>query len=471
MITLLLLPALGALALFAIPRRLAWFGSLTLAAATLLAAATVPVDAVERYRWLPSLGAQLLFVNDGISYLLIVLTALMTLLGLLASPAQPRLFHAMLLLLSAGCHGVFLSRDLLVFFICFEAVLIPMYFLIGIYGAEDRRRAALKFFLFTLAGSIALLLGILTLYFEHARHTGLFTFEFAPLLATPLPLSLERIVFWAFFLGFAIKIPMFPFHSWLPDAHTQAPTAASVLLAAVLLKMGTYGFVRFSLPLLPRASLDSSLLLALSVFAILYGGWLCLAQTDWKRLIAYSSISHLGFCTLGIFSLNAPGLTGALLQQINHGISTGLLFLLMGFAYDRRHTRLIADYGGLSKSMPGFAAVFMVALLGSIGLPLLNGFTGEFTILRGAFAAQPLAAALALIGIILAAGYMLSLYRHTMLGAVRHPVNLTLPDLNPREWLIVTPLLVWSVAIGIYPAPYFALLSRPVEQILERLHP
>jgi NADH-quinone oxidoreductase subunit M len=471
MITLLLLPLLGALLVLASPRKLAWWCSLALSIAALWRAATLPLDTVERFRWLPSLGAQILLVNDGISYLLILLTALMTLLGLLASPGQPRLFYSMLLLLSAGCHGVFLSHDLLVFFICFEAVLIPMYFLIGIYGAEDRRRAAFKFFLYTVAGSVALLLGILTLYFEHARQTGLFTFELSPLLATHLPLGLERLVFWAFFLGFAIKIPMFPFHTWLPDAHTQAPTAGSVMLAAVLLKMGTYGFVRFSLPLLPRASLDSTFLIALSVFAILYGGWICLAQTDWKRLIAYSSVSHLGFCTLGIFSLNAPGLTGALLQQINHGISTGLLFLLMGFVYDRRHTRLISDYGGLSKSMPGYAAVFMVALLGSIGLPLLNGFTGEFTILRGAFAAQPLAAAFALIGIILAAAYMLSLYRHTMLGAVRHPVNLSLPDLHPREWIIVTPLLLWSVAIGIYPAPYFALLSRPVEQILERLHP
>lgn len=471
MMTLLWLPVLGALLLLVMPRKLAWPAALAVALATLGMAAGLPVTATERYSWIPTIGAQVLLVNDGISYLLVLLTALMTLLGLAASPGQPRLFYAMLLGLSAGCYGVFLAQDLLVFFLCFEAVLIPMYFLIGLYGAEDRRRAAFKFFLYTVVGSVALLLGILTLYFQHAAQTGVYTFELTPLLSTRLPLATERLVFWAFFLGFAIKIPMFPFHTWLPDAHTQAPTAGSVMLAAVLLKMGTYGFVRFSLPLLPQASLDSSVLMGLSVFAILYGGWVCLAQTDWKRLVAYSSVSHMGFCTLGIFSLNAPGLEGAMLQQINHGVSTGLLFLLVGFAYDRRHTRVIADYGGLAKSMPGFAAVFMVALLGSIGLPLLNGFVGEFTILRGAFAARPLAAGFALIGIILAAGYMLSLYRHTMLGAVRHAENASLPDLSPREWLIVTPLLVLTVAIGLYPAPCFALLGGPVEQILERLHP
>jgi NADH-quinone oxidoreductase subunit M len=263
---------------------------------------------------------------------------------------------------------------------------------------------------------------------------------------------------------------MFPFHTWLPDAHTQAPTAGSVMLAAVMLKMGTYGFLRFSLPLLPKASVDAQILAGLSIVAILYGGWICLAQTDWKRLIAYSSVSHLGFCTLGIFTLNSTGISGSIIQQLNHGISTGLLFLLVGFAYDRRHTRIIKDYGGLAKGMPGFAAVFMIALLSSIGLPLLNGFVGEFTILRGAYLAQPWWAATAVIGIILAAAYMLSLYRHTMLGPVTNEANANLPDLGPREWLIAAPLIAWSIWIGVKPAYYFQIIAQPVEQIVERLH-
>lgn len=468
---LLGLPLLGALLLLIAPKRLAWATAILAAAATLLQALALTTPQTVRHNWIPSIGAQFLLHLDGISYLLVILTALMTLLGILASPHMPRAFYAMLLLLAAGCHGVFLAQDLLLFFICFEAVLIPMYFLISIYGSEDRQRAALKFILYTVAGSVALLIGFLTLYWAHAAQTGIYTFDLTPLLATKLDPTTERLVFWALFLGFAIKIPMFPFHTWLPDAHTQAPTAGSVMLAAVMLKMGTYGFLRFSLPLLPNATRDAQWLGALSIVAILYGAWVCLAQSDWKRLIAYSSVSHLGFCTLGIFSLNSSGLAGSILQQINHGISTGLLFLIAGFAYDRRHTRTICDYGGLAKSMPGFAAVFMIALLGSIGLPLLNGFVGEFTILRGAYQAHPWWAAMALIGIVLGAAYMLSLYRHTMLGPVTNPANAQLKDLSAREWLIAAPLLAWSLWIGLKPGSHFQLLAAPVEQILERLHP
>lgn len=465
------LPILGAVLLALAPRRLAWPLALLASLATLLQAAALNVPQTLQYAWIPAIGAQFLLHLDGISYLLVTLTALMTLLGILASPGKPKAFYAMLLLLAAGCHGVFLAQDLLLFFICFEAVLIPMYFLISIHGAEDRRRAAFKFLLYTVAGSLVLLIGFITLYVQHSSATGVYTFDLNALLATRLDPSTERLVFWALFLGFAIKIPMFPFHTWLPDAHTQAPTAGSVMLAAVMLKMGTYGFIRFSLPLLPRASADAQILAVLSIVAILYGGWVCLGQSDWKRLIAYSSVSHLGFCTLGIFSLNSTGLAGSILQQINHGISTGLLFLLAGFAYDRRHTRRILDYGGLAKSMPGFAAVFMMALLGSIGLPLLNGFVGEFTILRGAYLVEPWWAATALIGIILSAAYMLMLYRHTMLGPASNVANADLPDLTAREWLIVAPLLIWSVWIGIKPAGHFAIIEAPVEKIIERLHP
>ena len=474
MTLLLLIPLLGAIALLFTPKRFAWHMAIVIAAAGLfqtltLTTATLPVSV--RHNWIPAIGAQFLLTLDGISLLLVGLTALMSLLGILASPGRPRLFYAMLLLLEAACHGVFLAQDLLLFFICFEAVLIPMYFLIGIYGAEQRRQAAFKFLIYTVVGSIAILLGFLTLYLQHAAQTGIYTFDLTPLLATRLDPDTERLVFWALFLGFAIKIPMFPFHTWLPDAHTQAPTAASVMLAAVLLKMGTYGFLRFSLPLLPRASLDSQLLAVLSLVAIVYGGWICLGQRDWKRLIAYSSVSHLGFCTLGIFSLNSSGISGSILQQINHGISTGLLFLLMGFAYDRRHTRLIADYGGLGKPMPGFAMVFMLAILSSIGLPLLNGFVGEFTILRGAFEAKPWWAAVALTGLVFAAAYMLSLYRHTMLGPITKAENATLPDLSLREWLITAPLIAWAIWIGVKPASHFQLIAAPVEQIMERLRP
>jgi NADH-quinone oxidoreductase subunit M len=471
MTLLLVIPILGALAMLLTPKRLAWFAAIFIAAATLLQAIALNFPATIRHNWIPAIGAQFLLTVDGISYLLVTLTALMTLLGILASPKMPRTFYAMMLLLAAGCHGVFLAHDLLLFFICFEAVLIPMYFLIVIYGGEDRRRAAFKFILYTVAGSIALLVGFLTLYVQHASQTGIYTFDLTPLLDTKLTPSTERLVFWALFLGFAIKIPMFPFHTWLPDAHTQAPTAGSVMLAAVMLKMGTYGFLRFSLPLLPVASLDSQILAGLSIVAILYGGWICLAQKDWKRLIAYSSVSHLGFCTLGIFTLNSTGISGSIIQQLNHGISTGLLFLLVGFAYDRRHTRVIQDYGGLAKGMPGFAAVFMIALLSSIGLPLLNGFVGEFTILRGAYLAQPWWAATAVIGIILAAGYMLSLYRHTMLGPVTNEANANLPDLGFREWLIASPLIAWAIWIGVKPAYYFQIIAEPVEKIVERLHP
>ena len=473
MTLLFAIPVLGALVLLLAPKRFAWQVAIVVAMAALgqalhLASGTLPLT--ERHVWIPSIGAQFLLHLDGISLLFAVLTSLMSLLGILASPKMPRLFYAMLLLLETGCLGVFLAQDLLLFFICFEAVLIPMYFLIGIWGAERRQYAAFKFFLFTAVGSISLLVGILALYLQ----SGLNTFELPLLLNANLPLASERLIFWAFFLGFAIKIPMFPFHTWLPDTHTQAPTAGSVMLAAVMLKMGTYGFLRFSLPLLPKASIDASIvqgLGVLSLIAILYGGLICLAQKDWKRLIAYSSVSHLGFCTLGLFSLNATGIAGSVLQQINHGISTGLLFLLVGFAYDRRHTREIDAYGGLGKTMPGFALVFGIAMLSSIGLPLLNGFVGEFTILRGAYLAHPWWAAVAVIGIVLSAAYMLSLYQRTMLGPITRDENRHLPDLSFREWLIAAPLIVWAVWIGVRPDGHFHLIEAPVEQIMERLRP
>ncbi|MDE3166475.1 MAG: NADH-quinone oxidoreductase subunit M, partial [Acidobacteriota bacterium] len=332
----------------------------------------------------------------------------------------------------------------------------------------------IKFFLYTLAGSVLMLLGILTLYFQHFKQFGSYTFEISELMKLNLPLGMQEWVFWAFFIGFAIKVPMFPFHTWLPDAHVEAPTAGSVILAAVLLKMGTYGFLRFSLPLLPGASADRTIvqiLAALSIVGIIYGALVCLMQADWKKLVAYSSVSHLGFCTLGIFSMNPNGIAGSVLQQINHGISTGMLFMVIGVIYERRHTREIKEYGGLAHVMPKFAVIFAIAMLSSAGLPLLNGFIGEFTILQGAFEANRVWAAFAVTGVILGAAYLLWLYQRTMLGQVTNGKNLTIPDMNFREVAMFIPLILWAVWIGVYPKPYFDILQQPVNQIVQRVHP
>jgi NADH-quinone oxidoreductase subunit M len=319
-----------------------------------------------------------------------------------------------------------------------------------------------------------MLLGILTLYFRHYQQFGSYTFEIGQLMHLNLPLATQQWVFWAFFIGFAIKVPMFPFHTWLPDAHVEAPTAGSVILAAVLLKMGTYGFLRFSLPLLPGASSDRTIvqiLAVLSIVAIIYGALVSLMQADWKKLVAYSSVSHLGFCTLGIFSLNPNGIAGSVLQQVNHGISTGMLFLLIGVIYERRHTREIREYGGLAHVMPRFATIFAVAMLSSAGLPLLNGFIGEFTILQGAFEANRIWAAFAVTGVILGAAYLLWLYQRTMLGPLTNDKNLGLADMNLREAALFVPLIAWAVWIGIYPKPFFDVLRQPVTEIVQRVQP
>jgi len=380
----------------------------------------------------------------------------------------------MFLLLQTGMIGVFISLDFFLFYVFWELVLVPMYFIIGVWGGPRKLYAAIKFFLYTLAGSVLMLLGILALYFQHESQFGFYTFEIAELMKINLPLHLQQWVFWAFFLGFAIKVPMFPFHTWLPDAHVEAPTAGSVILAAVLLKMGTYGFLRFSLPLLPGASMDRTIvqiLAVLSIIGIVYGALVSLMQQDWKKLVAYSSVSHLGFCTLGIFSLNQNGIAGSVLQQVNHGISTGMLFLVIGVIYERRHTREIKEYGGLAHVMPRFATIFAIAMLSSAGLPLLNGFIGEFTILQGAFEANRVWAAFAVSGVILGAAYLLWLYQRTMLGQVTNPKNLGLRDLNLREVALFLPLIAWAIWIGVYPKPFFDVLRQPVAQIMQRVRP
>jgi len=437
--------------------------------------------------WIPSIGARYHLGLDGISFLLVMLTTLLGMLAILSSWAaiqnRTKEYYILLLLLQTGMLGVFMSLDFFLFYVFWEVMLVPMYFLIGVWGSERRLYAAIKFFLYTLAGSVLMLLGILALYFNAAKATGVHTFDIPTLLAAvqnpsyagTFSESLKNWLFWGFFFAFAIKVPMFPFHTWLPDAHTEAPTAGSVILAGVLLKMGTYGFIRFSLPLLPSdpvlRSRIVSILIFLSLVGIIYGAIVCLMQKDMKRLIAYSSVSHLGFCTLGIFALTPQGLSGSVLQQINHGISTGALFLIVGVLYERRHTRLISEFGGLSTPMPNYAAIYLIITLSSLGMPILNGFIGEFTILQGAFVVNKAWAAWGTLGIVLGAAYLLWLYQRVMFGPVTHEVNKTLSDMNLREYAVLVPLVVLAFWIGIYPKPFFSYINNPVEKIVHSVNP
>src|SRR5687768_7294502 len=345
---------------------------------------------VQRAEWIPSIGATYFLGVDGFSMLLTLLTTLMGLIAILSSwtaiTERVKEFYVFMLVLQTGMIGAFVSLDFLLFFLFWEVMLVPMYFLIGIWGGGRRLYSAIKFFLYTLVGSVVMLLGILALYFYNQSVTGVPSFDITQFQQLSVPFAIQKWVFLAFFLGFAVKVPMFPFHTWLPDAHTDAPTAGSVILAAVLLKMGTYGFIRFSLPILPDASRYFVPMMAvLSIIGIIYGALVALAQTDWKRLVAYSSVSHMAMIMLGMFALTPLGITGSIIQQINHGISTGALFLIVGIVYERRHTRDIAEYGGLSKVMPVFAVVFLIMTMSSIGLPALNGFIGELLILLGVY--------------------------------------------------------------------------------------
>lgn len=432
---------------------------------------------VERAPWIPTLGATYHIGIDGLGLLLVMLTTLLGFIAILSSwnAIHHRLkeYYALFLLLQTAMLGVFVALDFLLFFIFWETVLVPMYFIIAIWGGPRRTYAAIKFIIYTLIGSVLMLLGILALYYQHYLQFQVYSFDISDLLATHLPFGIEWWVFWAFFLGFAVKVPMWPFHTWLPDAHVEAPTAGSVILASVLLKMGTYGFLRFSLPLLPNSAKDPTIvnvMAILSIIAIVYGALACLMQKDWKKLVAYSSVSHLGFCTLGIFALNPAGIAGSILQQINHGISTGMLFLIVGVVYERRHTRDIAEYSGLLRIMPVFTMVFLIAALSSMGMPPLNGFIGEITILGGAYQMSLNWAVWAVVGIALGGAYLLWLFQRTMLGEVRD-ANRLLKDLSWREIAVFAPLLVWAVWIGVAPQPYFRVLERPVAHIVERVHP
>jgi NADH-quinone oxidoreductase subunit M len=441
--------------------------------------ATPDFQFIERAAWIPSIGAEYFLGVDGLSTLLILLTTMMGFIAVLSSwtaiTERLKEYYIFLLVLQTGMLGAFMSLDFLLFFLFWEVMLVPMYFLIGIWGSANRLYSAIKFFLYTLVGSVVMLLGILALYFAYHNdpaNGGVYTFDITRYHNYAFASGLQWWVFLAFFLGFAIKVPMFPFHTWLPDAHTDAPTAGSVILAAVLLKMGTYGFLRFSLPILPEASRHFvPMIVALSIIGIVYGALVAMAQKDWKRLVAYSSVSHMAMVMLGMFALNPVGITGSIVQQLNHGISTGALFLLVGVVYERRHTREISEYGGLSKVMPVYAAVFLIMTMSSIGLPTLNGFIGEFLILQGVFVASKTWAAFAASGVVLGAAYMLYLYQRTMFGKVENPKNERLLDLSNREFATFAPLIVLAVWMGIYPAPFLRRLETSVQRIILRVSP
>jgi NADH-quinone oxidoreductase subunit M len=433
--------------------------------------------------WIPSIGAGYVLGIDGISFLLIMLTTLLGWISILSSwnaiENRVKEYYIWFLLLQTGMLGVFMALDFFLFFVFWEAMLVPMYLLIGIWGGPRKLYAAIKFFLYTLAGSVLMLLGILFLYFHHHLVTNVYTFsltalyETAPRMYTDYGPHVATLLFLSFFFAFAIKVPMFPFHTWLPDAHVEAPTAGSVILAGVLLKMGTYGFIRFSLPFFPDVLLHTKVrawMITLSIIGIIYGALVSLMQKDMKKLVAYSSVSHLGFCTLGIFALNSAGLSGSVLQQINHGISTGALFLIVGILYERRHTREIAEYGGISNVMPVYATITMIMFLSSMGLPLLNGFVGEFTILQGTFMENWRWGAWAVPGVVLAAAYLLWLYQRVFFGTVTNPKNEKLHDLTPREVATFVPLIIMAFWIGLYPKPFFQILEQPVNHLVAVVH-
>jgi NADH-quinone oxidoreductase subunit M len=437
---------------------------------------------VERVSWIPSLGVEYHFGIDGISLVLLLLTTFIGVIAVYCSYSaiaeRQKEYYVLLLLLQTFMIGAFCSLDFFLFYVFWEIMLVPMYFLIGVWGGARRLYAAIKFFLYTLAGSVLMLLGIIALYFYNTTgflgyaglgHPPTFSIEKLTAVAAGMPADLQIWLFFSFFIGFAIKVPIFPFHTWLPDAHTEAPTAGSVILAAILLKMGTYGFVRFSLPMFPdavRTPWVVGTMVTLAIIGIVYGAMVTLVQKDMKKLIAYSSVSHLGFVMLGIFALNMAGIQGGILQMVNHGISTGALFLLVGIVYERRHTRLIADYGGLARPMPVYATYFMVMALSSMGLPLLNGFIGEFTILQGAFAKSFWWAFSAATGIVLGAAYLLWLYQRVFFGEVTNPANAALPDLSMREQLTLAPLVLAAFWIGLYPRPFFEVLRVPSENLV-----
>ncbi|HYN85231.1 MAG TPA: NADH-quinone oxidoreductase subunit M [Pyrinomonadaceae bacterium] len=531
------LPLVGALViLFAFKRHqadgvkkfaTAWFGLAFLVSLALTGydRARGGMQFLEDCQWIPVIGARYQMGVDGVAALLIMLTTLLGLIAALSSweyiEKREKEYYALLLLLQAAVVGVFAAMDLFLFYLFFEVSLVPMYFLIGIWGGERRLYAAIKFFLYTLVGSVVLLLGVIKMYFltqdtsltsqitpailsnvagndaaraivtsslqEAARNgTGTFNIIYMQALGAVLPMgTLQVLLFFAFALGFAIKVPMWPFHTWLPDAHVEAPTAGSVILAGILLKLGTYGFFRFNLPMFPAASADQSywgsfgvrnVMVVLAIIGIIYGALAAMyfvvkRDGDVKKLVAYSSVSSMGIVMLGLFALNPNGLNGAVLHMINHGIYSGALFLLVGIIYERRHTRAVSEFGGLSHVMPGYAAVFLAMAMTAIGLPLLCVFISEFLAMRGAFEARPVWAAWAALGIILNAAYMLWLYQRMFFGNIDNPKNEGLRDMKRREWAYMIPLVVLSLWIGVYPKPFLEYIQRPVNSVVRHVRP
>lgn len=426
----------------------------------------------ERYYWLREYGISFHIGVDGISLILITLSAILSLLAVISSfksiTERYKEYMITLLVLQTGMTGVFAAMDMFLFFIFWEVILIPMFILIAIWGGKERIYASIKFFIFTLFGSTMMLISIIYLAYLSKAEFGYISYDFTDIFRLNIVPGIQLVLFMAFALSFAVKVPLFPFHTWLPDAHTEAPAAGSVILAGVLLKMGTYGFLRFNLPLFPHAAIVMApYMIALSITGIIYGALMAMVQPDVKKLVAYSSVSHMGFIMLGIFSLNSEGMTGAVLQMINHGVSTGMLFLLVGMIYDRRHTRLIADYGGIAKTVPVFAVFFMIAALSSIGLPGMNGFIGEIMIMTGGFMVKPLYGIIAAGGVILSAVYMLWMYQRVMFGPITLDVNKTIIDLDLRERFILIPLVILIFWIGIYPQPLITKYKKSVQVILQ----
>ena len=483
------LPLAGALALLALPNKdgsrdgvIRWGAlavSLASFATTLALWYAFDPDAdgfqfVERVAWMPSFGIDYLLGVDGISLMLLVLTGFLTPLALLCSwesiEEHVKAFSVLVLVLETAMMGVFVSLDLFLFYVFWDAMLIPMYFLIGVWGYDQRVYAAVKFMLYTMAGSVLMLIAIIALSVLHHQATGVYTFDVTKLYDLSIAHDVQLWLFLAFALAFAIKVPLFPLHTWLPDAHVQAPTAGSVILAGVLLKMGTYGLVRFAFPLFPHAAQVCAPWLGfLAVAGIVYGALVAMVQPDMKKLVAYSSVSHLGFVVLGISSMNVEGMQGAVYQMLAHGVSTGGLFIIVGMLSDRRHTRLIAEFGGLKSVMPKLVAAFLIITLSSIGLPGLNGFVGEFLTILGGFRWRPELAVVATSGVILSAVYMLWMFQRVNYGEVTNPKNAALPDLSPREWATLGPAVAMAVVMGVFPTIFLAPSEPAVRAVVERI--
>ena len=479
------LPTIGALGLLVIPRSrnsALLQAALSVALLTFLQSLRIlyrfdpnlgEMQLVERLAWIPVYGIDYFVGIDGLSLFLVLLTALLTPIAILASwtiSERIKEYLFFMLLLETGMLGALVALDLFLFYVFWEVMLVPMYFLIGVWGGERRVYAAVKFVLYTMVGSLLMLVGIIFLATRNFQVTQSLTFDLLRIAHLHLPYDEQMWLFLAFGLSFAIKVPLFPLHTWLPDAHVEAPTAGSVILAGVLLKMGTYGFLRFAIPLFPEAALAAApFITALAVVGIIYGAMVAMMQEDLKKLVAYSSVSHLGFVMLGLFTFNLQGIEGALYQMLNHGLSTGALFLIVGMIYERRHTRMIDDFGGLWKQLPVLSAFFLVVTLSSIGLPGLNGFVGEFLILLGAFEVTPRWAAAAATGVVLGAIYMLWMFRRVVFGPLDRLENQRLQDLNLREIFVLAPIVGLIFFMGIYPQPFLSRMKSSARIVIQRI--